>query len=124
MPSIFNVLIEKYPFISLVTYGGEEYVGIIQNSDTVVTSFYDFNRLKTVEEKQKFLTLASDWWYETNRQIPIQIYLKSEWAPFKYVLLTFISKDVNVLVGPNTSLTNLGRKKSKKRSITLMRKLG
>ncbi len=123
MSSIFDVLTQKYPFISLVTYGDNEYVGIIQNSDSVVTSFYDYSKLKTKEEKQKFLTLAGDWWFETNRQVPIQIYLKSEWQPFKYVLLTFISKDVQVIVGPNTSLANLGRKKTKKRSITLVRKL-
>ena len=31
---------EKFPFISVVTYGQKEFVGIINNQDNFVTSMY------------------------------------------------------------------------------------
>lgn len=46
---------ENFPFISVVTYGGNEYVGIISNQDQFVTNLYSYNLIKSVEEKKLFL---------------------------------------------------------------------
>jgi len=46
---------QTLPFISVINYGEEEYVGIIINQDQFVTSFYDLNAIKTPEEKTLFL---------------------------------------------------------------------
>ena len=46
---------ENFPFISVVTYGGNEYVGIISNQDAYVTTMYVYNSLHTIEEKKLFL---------------------------------------------------------------------
>jgi hypothetical protein len=43
MVSLAGEIQDKYPFLSLVAYGGEEYVGIIQNSDDVVLSIYNIS---------------------------------------------------------------------------------
>ena len=37
---------ENYPFISVITYGGNEYVGIVVNQDQYVTTILNFNQLK------------------------------------------------------------------------------
>jgi hypothetical protein len=42
---------QNLPFISVLNYGEDEYVGIIINQDQFVTSFYDLNAIKTPEEK-------------------------------------------------------------------------
>ena len=42
----------NFPFISVVTYGGNEYVGIIANQDAYITSMYVFTSLKTDLEKE------------------------------------------------------------------------
>jgi len=123
LATIFKVLAKKYPFISLLLHGNDEYIGIIQNSDSVVTSFYNFGMLKTKEEKQLFLTLADEWWGESNRTMPINIFLKKDWAPFKYTLCTFITKDTVIAFGPVVSLQELAAKRTKKRSIILVRKM-
>ena len=34
-------LLEQYPYLTLLTYGGNEYVGIIQNCDEQITTIYD-----------------------------------------------------------------------------------
>jgi hypothetical protein len=120
---LFAKLAEKYPFITLCVYASTEYVGIIQNQDDVITTIYDFGSINDMESKRKFLELANVWWWESNRSVPINIFLKGEWEPFKAYLRTFINKDLEVLHGPICSLSEMGRKKSKKKSITLVRRI-
>jgi hypothetical protein len=120
---LFTKLAEKYPFITLCVYASIEYVGIVQNQDDSITTIYDFGTIQDLEEKKLFLELASVWWWESNRSIPINIFLKSEWAPFRKSLKTFSNKDLVILHGPTCSLIDMSRKKSKRKSITLVRSL-
>jgi hypothetical protein len=55
--------------------------------------------------------------------VPINIFLKNDWDVFKPYLRTFINKDLEVLHGPVCSLSDMGRKKSKRKSITLVRRV-
>ena len=121
--SIFETLTEKYPFITLCMYASVEYVGIIQNRDDAVTTIYDFGTVVTPEDKLLFLELAAVWWWESNRSIPINIFLRQDWEQFRYTLRTFVNKDLDILHGPICSLSDIVRKKSKRKSITLVRKL-
>jgi hypothetical protein len=120
---IFNKLADKYPFITLCVYASQEYVGIIQNRDDVITTIYDFGSIADMEVKKQFLELANVWWWESNRSIPINIFLKQEWDPFKTYLRTFVNKDLEILHGPVCSLAEIARKKSKRKSITLVRRV-
>jgi hypothetical protein len=122
--NLYTTLTNKFPFISVILYGSsqEEFVGIIQNADNTITSIYDFGLLKTDEEKKLFLTLGEKWYYESNRQLPINIYLREEWKPFDKVFKTFITKELTVIHGPSTSLSALSQKK-KRRSIMVVKKL-
>lgn len=121
--NLFAQLSKKYPFISLCVYSDNEYVGIIQNQDETVTTFYDFGTLTTLDQKKKFLVLANTWWYESNRKIPINIFLKAEWSEFRFCIKTFINKDLEIIHGPICSLNNLIQKKTKRKSIILVRKI-
>lgn len=117
-------LLKKYPFLTYLVYGGNDYIGIIQNLDEVITTIYDYGALRTVEQKQQFLELADTWWWESNRLIPINVFLKAEWQQFREVLKTMNSKDVAIKFGPQISLKEIAAKRSKRRSITLVRKIG
>ena len=117
-------LLKKYPFLTYLVYGGNDYIGVIQNLDEVITTIYDYGALRTVEQKQQFLELAETWWWESNRLIPINVFLKAEWTPFRAVVKTMNSKDVDIKFGPHVSLREIAAKRSKRRSITLVRKLG
>lgn len=116
-------LLANYPFISYIGYGGNEYIGIIQNVDDILTSVYDFGGLRTEEEKQLFLQLGETWWWESNRLIPINVFLRQDWLQFRYCLKTLNSRDVEIKFGPYVSLKEIAAKKSKRRSITLVRKV-
>jgi hypothetical protein len=120
---IFSKLADKYPFITLCVYASVEYVGIIQNKDDVITTIYDFGSIQDADLKREFLELANVWWWESNRSIPINIFLKSEWDPFKIYLKTFVNKDLEIVHGPVCSLVDMARKKSKRKSITLVRRV-
>jgi hypothetical protein len=119
----FEKLAEKYPFITLCVYATTEYVGIIQNQDDAITTIYDFGAIQDLEIKRQFLELANTWWWESNRTVPINIFLKGDWDQFKPYLRTFTNKDLEVLHGPICSLSEMSRKKSKRKSITLVRRL-
>jgi hypothetical protein len=116
-------LLSKYPFITYLAYGGNEYIGIIQNSDEQITTIYDFGSLKVPEQKKRFLELGEQWWWESNRIIPINVFLKQEWAEFKFCVKTLNSKDVVIHTGPQINLKEMASKRSKRRSITLIRKI-
>jgi hypothetical protein len=120
---IFSKLADKYPFITLCVYASTEYVGIIQNKDDAITTIYDFGSIQDTDLKREFLELANVWWWESNRSIPINIFLKSEWDPFKVYLKTFVNKDLEIVHGPVCSLVDMARKKSKRKSITLVRRV-
>ena len=119
----YKKLLDQYPFLSLLTYGGNEYVGIIQNLDDAITTIYDYGLLKTEDQKILFIELAETWWWESNRMIPINIFLKQDWIQFRPTLKTFMSKDVELKYGPAVSLKENAQKRSKRRSITLVRRV-
>ena len=120
---IFAKLADKYPFITLCVYANVEYVGIIQNRDDFITTIYDFGSIQDIELKKLFLELANTWWWESNRSIPINIFLKQDWEPFRPYIRTFTNKDLEILHGPICSLSEISRKKSKRKSITLVRRV-
>ena len=121
--TLFEKLTEKYPFITLCVYANQEYVGIVQNRDDTVTTIYDFGHIQDQTDKLEFLELASVWWWESNRSIPINIFLRRDWSKFRHTLRTFVNKDLEIIHGPACSLLDIARKKSKRKSITLVRRI-
>jgi len=113
---------ENFPFLSVVTYGGTEYIGIINNQDNFITSMYVYTNLKSSEDKQKFIELGEVWWWESNRMIPINIFLNNDMSRFKYVQITMNSKDVKVTLGPTVNLNKLHVKRVKRKSVQLLKK--
>ena len=113
---------QQYPYISVVAYGGNEYVGIITNQDQYVTSMYVYTALKTETEKELLLDLGEIWWWESNRMIPINIFLRNEIQELSYSLISMNSKDVKVVIGPCVNLNNLTIKRVKRKSVQVMRR--
>ena len=113
---------EKFPFISVGTYGQKEFVGIINNQDNFVTSMYVYTDLLEDQEKKAFMELGEAWWWESNRMIPISIFMRKEMEQFRNILTTMNSKDVKVVMGPTVNLNNLSVKRVKRKSVQLIRK--
>lgn len=112
---------DHFPFISVVHYGDVEYVGIIINQDQYVTSMYDYQLLRSEIEKEQFLELGEAWWWESNRTIPINIFLRKDMEPFRYTIFTMNTKDVKILMGPIVNLNAINMKRVKRKMIQLVR---
>jgi hypothetical protein len=119
----FRRLTELHPFITVCSYASQDYVGIVQNRDDMVTTIYDYGAITDSIIKEKFLSLGEIWWWESNRLIPINLFLKEDWMPFKPYIRTFNNKSLIVVHGPICSMSDLGKRRSKRRSITLVKRL-
>lgn len=119
----FKKLSDNHPFITVISFAGQDYVGIMQNRDDQYTSIYDYGSIIEDEIKKLFLELGEIWWWESNRSIPINIFLKDEWTPFKNYLRTFNNKNLTIMHGPIVSLNELNKRKTKRRSITLVKRM-
>ena len=113
---------QTLPFITVLTYGEQEYVGMMINQDQYVTSFYDLSAIKTPDEKTALLEQGEIWWWESNRQVPINIFLKKDLEHFKYAIKTFNSKDVVIILGPVVNILSLTLRRVKRKSVQLVRK--
>ena len=119
----FKRLTENHPFITVCSYANQDYVGIVQNRDDVVTTIYDYGSIIDSVVKERFLELGDIWWWESNRLIPINLFLKDEWALFKPYIRTVNNKSLVIVHGPTCSMTELSKRRSKRRSITLVKRL-
>ena len=111
----------NYPFISCVKSNDVEYVGVIINFDSYIASIYDISMLKNEDERTIFLELGETWWWESNRKIPINIFLKREMQSFRHAIKTFNSKDTELIFGPLVNLSEIAEKRIKRKSIQLVR---
>ena len=82
----------------------------------------DLDKIREQEDTKLLLELGDIWWWESNRLMPIDVFLHHELRPFRPFLSTFIMKDITHLFGPMTTLQNLLKKRIKRRGIQLIRK--
>jgi len=122
MNEIFNTLKDKFPFLSLIRKGDMEFVGIVQNQDNHVISFYDYGRIMSPQDKMRYLKSGEIWWHESNRKIPINIFLKGDFKYFRSTLITLSAKDVEIVHGPTVRLSEISKKRVKRRTIQLVRR--
>jgi hypothetical protein len=119
----YQELLEQFPFLTLASYGNNEYVGIMQNQDNNVTSMYIYEQIKDSRLKKVFLQLGEEWWWETNRKIPINIIMAGRFRIFRDSLVTFTNKDFEVLHGPSICLRDIMQKRVKRKNVQLIRKV-
>ena len=112
---------DNFPFISCVKSNDKEYVGIVINCDDYIASIYDLSMILGETERKLFLEMGEVWWWESNRKIPINIFLKTEMQVFRPFIKTFNSKDAELIFGPTVNLSEIAEKRIKRKSIQLVR---
>ena len=106
---------ENFPFISCIKSNDKEYVGIIINFDDYVASIYDLSMIVAEDYRRVFLEMGEVWWWESNRKIPINIFLKKEMQLFRPFIKTFNSKDAELIFGPLVNLSEIAEKLVKRK---------
>lgn len=120
MDEWFKKLNEHFPFLTYGKYLDEDYIGIVQNADNQFINMYVYNNIHDENMKKRFLELGEIWWWESNRSLPINIFLKDQFKMFKPILKGFSRKDFEVIYGPITSLQDQISKRIKRKSIELI----
>jgi hypothetical protein len=113
----------NYPFLSCIKSSDREYIGIIINFDNNIASLYDIAMILEEKERALFLEMGEIWWWESNRKIPINIFLKKEMIVFRPYIKTFNAKDVEIVFGPTVNLIEIAEKRVKRKSVQLIRNI-
>lgn len=121
MDPIYTRLQEKFPFLSVGKYLETEYIGIIQNCDNQFLSMYVYNHIADENLRKRFIKYGEIWWWETNRQLPINLYIKEEFKIFKSILVQFSRKEFDVVHGPMVSLNETMNRRIKRKQIQLIK---
>lgn len=111
----------RWPFLTAIRYLNQEYVGIVQNSDANFLHMYVIDQTMSADSRREFLACGELYWWGSNRQIPINVFLRDRFKPFGGCLKSFSRKEAVVLSGPLPSLDNLVNKRGKKRTIQLVK---
>jgi hypothetical protein len=117
----YATLQEKFPFLTIISHLGREHIGIIQHADNAFVSIYVMDTTYSPEMKREFLGCGDTWWWESNRAVPINMFLRDRFRPFKGYLKTFARKDAEIIQGPVVNLKDMMNKRVKRRTIQLMR---
>lgn len=112
---------EKFPFLTIVNYLNTEFIGIVQNADQNFISIYILDANVSQTLKKEFLACGDTWWWESNRTVPINLFLRDKFKKFKPWLRTFASKETKILEGPSLNIMDLLNRKLKKRTIQLVK---
>jgi hypothetical protein len=123
MDDSIKELLKLYPFLSFGTLQDRPYLGVVQNCDAQLISIYVLTDIPTESLRKSFLAACSDWWWGSNRQVPINIFLKERFRPYRAFLKHFSRKDFNLEAGPPVvSLQETIARRVRKRQITLIRR--
>lgn len=117
-------ILKKFPFISYGRMGEDCYLGIIQNADNMFISIYVVDLIPTEELRKLFIGFGETWWWDSNRKVPINVFIKDErFKLFRTCLRMFSAKDFEILSGPKVSLAESMNRRIRKRQVTLVRKM-
>jgi hypothetical protein len=79
---------------------------------TFINVYFRFNSKRSITQRI---------WWGSNRQVPINIFLKERFRPFRPFLKHFSRKDFQLESGPAVSLHETIARRVRKRQITLVR---
>jgi hypothetical protein len=112
---------QRWPFLTEIRYLNKDYTGIVQNADNTMLHMYVIDQTMSIQQKKEIIQCGELYWWGSNRQIPINVFLRERFRPFKGCLKTFVRKEVTVLSGPLPSLDTLINKRGKKRTVQLVK---
>jgi hypothetical protein len=111
----------RWPFLTHIKYLARDYVGIVQNSDQNFVHMYVIEHSWSPDQKVEFMSCGELYWWGSNRQIPINVFMGARFKPYSVYLKSFSQKEVKLVYGPMPSLDTLINKRSKKRTVQLVK---
>lgn len=115
-----QLLVTKFPFLTLYKFSGEELLGILQHANKNVVSLYVLNYINDQELKRELINAGKQWWEQSNRKIPINLFLKEDFGDFSFCLRTYNRKEYEHIHGPFFGIQDLNSKRIKRKKVELV----
>lgn len=96
-----------------------EIVGIVKIKTKQFITFYDFSKIKNQSDKKELLSFAALWWSQSNRTIPISIFIKNDIEKFEAFTTRIDADSFELIHGPLVSISDIPRKRIKRRNVAL-----
>lgn len=111
---------KKFPFLTYITYENQDVVGIVQNINTHFVMIYDYNLIRGLEMRKEFLEAGEKWWFESNTDIPIDVFIGRRFDKFAHALRGYTKRNVEIIDGPVINLEEVFSKRVKKKRVELV----
>jgi hypothetical protein len=112
----------KYEFMTFLILKDDIIVGVVQNETPKVLMIYQFDLLRTTEEKEQFLQFGDEWWWGSNHAVPINLFIGDRFEAFEYCLRGYPRKPIEDMIGPTFSLADRYLRRVRKKKIELVLK--
>lgn len=117
-------ILEKFPFLSYGRLQDTHYLGIVANSDNQMISMYVMDMIPEESARRLFLYFGDQWWWNSNRRVPISMFIKDpRFKAFRACLKHFSRKDFELISGPAVSLAESMARRVRRRQVTLVRRM-
>ncbi len=115
-----EVIRETYPFFSiLILRDGLHVPGIIQNSSSSLVWIYQFEDIQDQAQRKQFLEYGKIWWNQSDRTIPIEVFIGQEFDVFREHLKGYPRKNVDTIHGHLVDLGETFRRRIKRRIVSV-----
>lgn len=118
----YSMLNERFPFLTYGKCNDEEIIGIVQNSSKLLITVYEYNKIQDEKKKKLFLKYGEIWWWESNRHIPINLFIGEKFKVFSNTALTVSMKDYQHITGPIICTDTMPIKRAKRKVYQVFRK--
>lgn len=112
---------KTYPFVTVIKHDDKIYYGIIKIKSKQYCTLYCFHKMD-IPEQAELVELANNWWWQSNRSIPICLFSQEEMEKFEPYTQRFNTDSVEFVQGPVISLSDLPTKRIKRRNVALKKK--
>lgn len=110
----------KHEFMTFVILKDDVIVGIVQNETPKILMIYQFDLLRSTEEKEQFLQYGDEWWWGSNQSIPINLFIGDRFEAFEYCLRGYPRKPIEEMIGPTFSLADRYLRRVRKKKIEIV----
>jgi hypothetical protein len=110
----------KYEFMTFIVMKDDVVVGIVQNETPKILMIYQFDMLRTSDEREQFLQFGDEWWWGSNHSIPINRFIGDRFERFEYVLKGYPRKPIEEVIGPTFSLAERYLRRVRKKKIEVV----
>jgi len=111
---------EQYPFMTFLVSEGNVRMGVVQNASPRIITFYDIEQIESEIDRKLIMELTDRWWWESNQNTPVNIFIGKEFDKFQNVLVGISRKSLLEVVGPCFSLHEMYIKRMKKKKVQIL----